>query len=204
MDDVDPNIDETLVEYELSKMDRMAKTVSAMSRAYECCRLKFSICPQRHKRFASVSETASPLSRSSHAPAPPISSAFTPSPVSVGDGIWRRSHAHSVSSTTSPLKSGNDSPGIYRPPHLASATGLNGGEFGRRRGATLTSGPMKMDDRLLDDSWRVPSRAREPSDSIFGYARRFSHTMLLDCYLQLLDGTGHNSVATTGGWGSRR
>lgn len=27
MEDVDPNIDESLVEYELSKMDRMAKTV---------------------------------------------------------------------------------------------------------------------------------------------------------------------------------
>ncbi|KAJ1306928.1 hypothetical protein OPQ81_007911 [Rhizoctonia solani] len=166
MDDVDPNIDETLVEYELAKMDRMAKT--------------------RHRRFASVSEAAPPLSRTNHAPTPSISSAFTPSPVSVGDGgTWRRSHAHSVSAAASPLKPNSDSPGIYRPPHLAGATSLSGGEYGRRRGATLTSGPPKMDDRLFEDSWRVPGRSRAPSESVFGHTR-------------------HNSVATAGGWGSRR
>ncbi|CAE6446419.1 unnamed protein product [Rhizoctonia solani] len=167
MDDVDPNIDESLVEYELSKMDRMAKT--------------------RHRRFASVSEAAPPLSRIHHAPTPSISSAFTPSPVSVGDGgPWRRSHAHSVSASASPLKPSHESPGIYRPPHLAGATGLSGGEHGRRRGATLMSGPAKTDDRSCEDSWRVPGRSRAPSESIFGHTR-------------------HNSVATAGGgWGSRR
>lgn len=165
MDDVDPSIDETLVEYELAKMDRMAKT--------------------RHRRFASVSEATSPLSRTHHAPTPSISSAFTSSPVSVGDGVWRRSHAHSVSAAASPLKTNNDSPGIYRPPHLAGATSLSNGEYGRRRGATLTSGPTKMDGRSFEDSWRVPSRSRAPSESIFGHTR-------------------HNSVATAGGWGSRR
>ncbi|CAE6469474.1 unnamed protein product [Rhizoctonia solani] len=166
MEDVDPNIDESLVEYELSKMDRMAKT--------------------RHRRFASVSEAAPPLSRIHHAPTPAISSAFTPSPVSVGDGgPWRRSHAQSVSASASPLRPSHESPGIYRPPHLAGATGLSG-EHGRRRGATLTSGPIKMDDRSFEDSWRVPGRSRAPSESIFGHTR-------------------HNSVATAGGgWGSRR
>ncbi|KAB5594819.1 hypothetical protein CTheo_1798 [Ceratobasidium theobromae] len=163
MDDVDANIDETLIEYELNKMDRMAKT--------------------RHKRFASVSETTT-LPRSPHAPTPPISSAFTPSPVSVGDGIWRRPHTNSISSATSPLKPSNNPPGIYRPPHLASATGL-GGEFGRRRGATFNSGQAKIDERFFEDSWRVPDRTRGHSDNIFGH-------------------TCHNSVATTGVWSSRQ
>lgn len=36
MDDVDPNIDESLVEYELSKMDRMAKTVRIHNPAPIC------------------------------------------------------------------------------------------------------------------------------------------------------------------------
>ncbi|KAF8605926.1 hypothetical protein BDV93DRAFT_521269 [Ceratobasidium sp. AG-I] len=163
LEDVDPSIDESLVEYELSKMDRMAKT--------------------KHRRFASVSETTSPLSRSFHTPTPSISSAFTPSPVAVGDNVWRRSHAQSMSTTATPMKPSNDSAGVYRPPHLASATGISGGEFGRRRGATLNLGPTKMDDGPPADSWRTPARAR--GDSIFGHAR-------------------HNSVATTGGWGSRR
>ncbi|ELU43674.1 hypothetical protein AG1IA_02302 [Rhizoctonia solani AG-1 IA] len=167
MEDVDPNIDETLVEYELSKIDRMAKT--------------------RHRRFASVSEASPPISRAHHTPTPSISSAFTLSPVSVGDGApWRRSHAQSVSTTISPLKSNNESPGIYRPPHMTGATGLSGGEYGRRRGATITSGPPKVDGRLFEDSWRTPGRSRAPSESIFGHTR-------------------HNSVATAGGgWGTRR
>ncbi|KAG9094575.1 hypothetical protein FRC06_010675 [Ceratobasidium sp. 370] len=168
MDDVDPNIDESLVEYELAKMDRMAKT--------------------KHRRYASVSEASSPLSRPpySQTPTPPISSAFTPSPISVGDQVWRRSHAHSVSTPPCLVKPATtESPGIYRPPHLAAAHGISGGEFGRRRGMTLAPGPANVDSGSATDSWRAPGRARAPSDNTFGHAR-------------------HNSVATTGGWGSRR
>ncbi|KAG9091897.1 hypothetical protein FS749_016155 [Ceratobasidium sp. UAMH 11750] len=166
MEDIDPNIDESLVEYELAKMDRMAKT--------------------KHRRYASVSEASSPLSRPPHSqtPTPPISSAFTPSPVSVGNQVWRRSHAHSVSTPPSLVKpaTATESPGIYRPPHLAAAHGISGGEFGRRRGMTLAPGPTNVE---AVDSWRAPGRARAPSESPFGHAR-------------------HNSVATTSGWGSRR
>ena len=150
-----------------------------------------------------MSETTSPLSRSFHTPTPSISSAFTPSPVAVGDNVWRRSHAQSISTTAAPTKPSNDSAGVYRPPHLASATGISGGEFGRRRGATLNLGPTKMDDGPPVDSWRAPARAR--GDSIFGHASALlcfflinSHNNHEPCL------AGHNSVATTGGWGSRR
>ncbi|QRV74212.1 hypothetical protein RhiJN_02226 [Ceratobasidium sp. AG-Ba] len=167
MDDVDPNTDETLFEYELAKIDRMAKT--------------------RHRRYASVSEAASPLPRppQSHNPTPSISSAFTPTPVAVGDHAWRRSHAHSVSMPAASAKPAatTDSPGIYRPPHVVAAAGISGGEFGRRRGMTLT--PAKLESGPPTDSWRSSGRARAPSEALFGHAR-------------------HNSVATTGGWGSRR
>ncbi|KAF8757534.1 hypothetical protein RHS01_03176 [Rhizoctonia solani] len=166
MEDVDPNIDETLVEYELSKIDRMAKT--------------------RHRRFASVSEASPPISRAHHTPRLPSL------PLSrLARLCWRRCSLAAVSRTKclytiSPLKSNNESPGIYRPPHMTGATGLSGGEYGRRRGATITSGPPKVDGRLFEDSWRTPGRSRAPSESIFGHTR-------------------HNSVATAGGgWGTRR
>lgn len=42
MDDVDPNIDETLIEYELNKMDRMAKTVS-VPLSHKRCQLVLNI-----------------------------------------------------------------------------------------------------------------------------------------------------------------
>ncbi|KAG8683576.1 hypothetical protein FRC09_015987 [Ceratobasidium sp. 395] len=168
MEDIDPNIDESLFEYELAKMDRMAKT--------------------RHRRYASVSEVSSPLSRQphSHAPTPAISSAFTPSPVSVGDQPWRRSHSHTVSNPPSlpKLAVSTDSPGIYRPPHLTAATGISGGEFGRRRGMT-TSGPMKFDNGPTMDSWRAPGRSRAPSESMFGHAREFTSSAFVGTALML-------------------
>lgn len=117
-----------------------------------------------------MSEAASPLSRSFHTATPSISSAFTPSPVSVGGDVWRRSHTQSASTSTVPAKPSSDSAGVYRPPHLATATGISGGEYGRRRGATLNLGPTKMDDGPPADSWRAPARAR--GDSIFGHASK--------------------------------